>query len=68
MSGAVSQSDKAAMLKLTQEATISGVTHAFAVATWITVIALVLAFFIKKTSPEPDFLKTEEEKIQQVNQ
>lgn len=68
MSGSVLQSDKAAMLKLTQEATISGVTHAFGVATWITVIALVLAFFIKKTSPQPDFLKTEEEKAQQVSQ
>lgn len=32
-SGAVSQTDKAAMLKLTQEATINGITHAFAVAT-----------------------------------
>lgn len=51
MSGTVSLNDKAAMLKLTQEATISGVTHAFNIATWITVVALVLAFFIKKTSP-----------------
>lgn len=48
MSGTVSLNDKAAMLKLTQEATISGVTHAFNIATWITVIALVLAFFIKR--------------------
>jgi MFS family permease len=59
-SGAVSQTDKAAMLKLTQDATINGITHAFAVATWVTVVALVLALFIKKTSPQPDFLKTEE--------
>lgn len=48
MSGTVSLNDKAAMLKLTQEATISGVTHAFNIATWITVVALVLAFFIKR--------------------
>ncbi|AWV31718.1 DHA2 family efflux MFS transporter permease subunit [Paenibacillus sp. FSL H7-0716] len=68
MSGTVSLNDKAAMLKLTQEATISGVTHAFNIATWITVIALVLAFFIKKTSPQPDFLKTEEVQPQQNNQ
>ncbi|ETT63699.1 MULTISPECIES: DHA2 family efflux MFS transporter permease subunit [Paenibacillus] len=68
MSGTVSLNDKAAMLKLTQEATISGVTHAFNIATWITVIALVLAFFIKKTSPQPDFLKTEEVQPQQDNQ
>lgn len=68
MSGTVSLNDKATMLKLTQEATISGVTHAFNIATWITVVALVLAFFIKKTSPQPDFLKTEEVQPQQDNQ
>ncbi|WP_340021173.1 DHA2 family efflux MFS transporter permease subunit [Paenibacillus sp. FSL K6-1096] len=60
VSGAVSKTDKAAMLKLTQDATINGITHAFAVATWVTVAALVLALFIRKTSPQPDFLKTEE--------
>jgi len=61
VSGAVSQTDKAAMLKLTQEATINGITHAFTVATWVTVAALVLSFFIRKTTPQPDFLKTEKE-------
>lgn len=60
VSGAVSKTDKAAMLKLTQDATINGITHAFVVATWVTVVALVLALFIRKTSPQPDFLKTEE--------
>jgi EmrB/QacA subfamily drug resistance transporter len=60
VSGAVSKTDKVAMLKLTQDATINGITHAFAVATWVTVVALVLALFIRKTSPQPDFLKTEE--------
>lgn len=60
VSGAVSKADKAAMMKLTQDATINGITHAFAVATWVTVLALVLALFIRKTSPQPDFLKTEE--------
>lgn len=60
VSGAVSKTDKAAMMKLTQDATINGITHAFAVATWVTVLALVLALFIRKTSPQPDFLKTEE--------
>lgn len=59
-SGAVSQADKAAMAQLTKEATINGITHAFTVATWVTVLALVLAFFIRKTSPQPDFLKTED--------
>ncbi|MFF2018982.1 MULTISPECIES: DHA2 family efflux MFS transporter permease subunit [Paenibacillus] len=61
VSGAVSKTDKAAMLKLSQEATINGINHAFIVATWVTVAALVLSFFIKKTSPQADFLKTEVE-------
>lgn len=67
LSGAVSKTDKVAMLKLTQEATINGIAHAFTVATWITVFALVLSLFIKKTSPQPDFLKTEDTKPQQAN-
>ncbi|AIQ11150.1 DHA2 family efflux MFS transporter permease subunit [Paenibacillus durus] len=58
MSGQVSQTDKAAFAKFSQEAMIHGVTHAFIVATWVTVIGLVLAFFIRKTSPEADFLET----------
>ncbi|UQZ34745.1 MFS transporter [Paenibacillus sp. PK3_47] len=58
-SGAVSQTDQAAMAQLTKDATISGITHAFFVATWVTVAALVLALFIQKTSPQPDFLKTD---------
>ncbi|SEU28986.1 DHA2 family efflux MFS transporter permease subunit [Paenibacillus sp. NFR01] len=66
MSGSVSQTDKAAMAKLTQEATITGIQHAFTVATWITVIALVLAFFIKKTSPQPDFQKVDEVQPEQT--
>ncbi|WP_379127636.1 DHA2 family efflux MFS transporter permease subunit [Paenibacillus sp. sgz500958] len=65
MSGAVSQNDQAAMLHLQQEATISGITHAFTVATWVTVAALVLSFFIQKTSPQPDFLKPEQEPSKQ---
>lgn len=59
MSGQVSQTDKAAFAKFSQEAMIQGITHSFVVATWVTVAALVLAVFIRKTSPEADFLKTE---------
>ncbi|MNV51068.1 hypothetical protein D3C71_1431050 [compost metagenome] len=61
MSGQVSQTDKLAFAKFSQEAMIHGITHAFVVATWVTVIALVLAVFIRKTSPAPDFLKAEEQ-------
>ncbi|MBY9079827.1 DHA2 family efflux MFS transporter permease subunit [Paenibacillus sp. HN-1] len=63
MSGQVSQTDKLAFAKFSQEAMIHGITHAFVVATWVTVAALVLAVFIRKTSPAPDFLKTEEQAV-----
>ncbi|GGA40364.1 DHA2 family efflux MFS transporter permease subunit [Paenibacillus physcomitrellae] len=39
-----------AINKLTQDATIYGIDQAFIVATWITVAALVLAFFIKRVN------------------
>ncbi|ASA25560.1 DHA2 family efflux MFS transporter permease subunit [Paenibacillus donghaensis] len=65
-SGAVSQTDKAAMGALKQQATINGINFAFAVATWVTVAALVLSFFIRKTSPQLDFLKEEAVQPQQT--
>ena len=37
-----------------QQATIYGINHSFVVATWLTVAALVLAFFIRKASPRED--------------
>ncbi|MFP4978076.1 DHA2 family efflux MFS transporter permease subunit [Paenibacillus sp. CN-4] len=61
VSGAVSQKDAAAMGHLKMQGMLHGITHAFEVATWVTVAALVLAFFIRKTSPQPDFLKSEEQ-------
>lgn len=63
MSGQISQVDKLAFAKFSQEAMIHGITHAFVVATWVTVAGLVLAFFIRKTSPQPDFLKTGNEAV-----
>ncbi|MFD1772386.1 DHA2 family efflux MFS transporter permease subunit [Paenibacillus rhizophilus] len=63
MSGQISQTDKLAFAKFSQEAMIHGITHAFVVATWVTVAGLVLAFFIRKTSPQPDFLKTGNETV-----
>ncbi|MDG0793484.1 DHA2 family efflux MFS transporter permease subunit [Cohnella ginsengisoli] len=42
-----------------KEATLYGIQHAFVVATWITIAALVLAFFIRKVKPHHEVLKSE---------
>ncbi|MBB3112315.1 EmrB/QacA subfamily drug resistance transporter [Paenibacillus phyllosphaerae] len=52
--GQVDQADKAAMAQVVQQATIDGINHSFVVATWITVAALVLAFFIRKVKPHEE--------------
>lgn len=44
--------NKEAVAHITMESTIHGINTAFLVATWISAIALVLAFFIRKTSPQ----------------
>ncbi|MGN7455278.1 DHA2 family efflux MFS transporter permease subunit [Paenibacillus pasadenensis] len=44
--------NKAAVAHITQEAYIHGINSAFLLATWISAAALVLAFFIRKTSPQ----------------
>lgn len=49
--GGIDPSDKVAMGPIVQEATIYGINQSFVVATWMTVAALVLAFFIKKVKP-----------------
>ncbi|MCC3373053.1 DHA2 family efflux MFS transporter permease subunit [Cohnella sp. REN36] len=48
----------AQMAEIGKEATLYGIQHAFVVATWITVVALVLAFFIKKVKPHHETVKT----------
>ncbi|THF81348.1 DHA2 family efflux MFS transporter permease subunit [Cohnella fermenti] len=55
IAGQVDQNDKAAMLDVSNHATVSGINHAFQYAFWLTVSALVLAFFIRKTKPAKDF-------------
>ncbi len=52
--GKVAESDKAAILDITQQGTIYGINHAFVIATWMTVAALALAFFIKKVKPHSE--------------
>ncbi|MEC0093559.1 DHA2 family efflux MFS transporter permease subunit [Paenibacillus macquariensis] len=51
VAGGVSPSDKEAMAHIVTESTIHGINQAFLIATSLAVVALVLAFFIKKTKP-----------------
>ncbi|QHW32033.1 multidrug efflux MFS transporter [Paenibacillus rhizovicinus] len=57
IAGQVDPSDKVKMGEIAQQATIYGINHSFVVATWLTVAALVLAFFIRKVSPREDVLQ-----------
>lgn len=50
-SGLFDPQNQADMLKLGNQATIYGINYAFVIATWISVVSLILAFFIKKTKP-----------------
>ncbi|KAA8997136.1 DHA2 family efflux MFS transporter permease subunit [Paenibacillus spiritus] len=61
VSGAVSKTDKVGMLKVTNDAMVNGITYSFHIATWVAVVAFVLAFFIRKTSPAADYAAQEEE-------
>lgn len=54
ISGRIDPSDKAKMAEVTQAATIYGINHSFVIATWLSVVALVLAFFIRKVKPHED--------------
>ncbi|PYI53796.1 DHA2 family efflux MFS transporter permease subunit [Paenibacillus flagellatus] len=50
--GHVNPADQAKMHEVVNQATVYGINYAFVVATWMTVAALVLAFFIKKVKYE----------------
>ncbi|NQX61688.1 DHA2 family efflux MFS transporter permease subunit [Paenibacillus qinlingensis] len=60
VSGKIDPKDAAAMADVTHHATVYGINFSFEIATWMTLIALVLAFFIRKTSP------TEEPTVEKV--
>lgn len=49
------KANAAQMLDITNHATVSGINHAFQYAFWLTIAALALAFFIRKTKPAQDF-------------
>jgi len=50
----VGPQDAAAMAQLTAEAAVHGINYSFVVATWMTLAALALAFFIRKVRPQED--------------
>ncbi|OAB26039.1 MFS transporter [Paenibacillus macquariensis subsp. defensor] len=51
VAGGITPTDKEAMAHIVTESTIHGINQAFLIATSLAVVALVLAFFIKKTKP-----------------
>ncbi|MNY60803.1 hypothetical protein D3C86_1974030 [compost metagenome] len=51
IAGKIDPKDAAAMADVTHHATVFGINYSFEIATWMTLAALVLAFFIRKTSP-----------------
>ncbi|MFC3797869.1 DHA2 family efflux MFS transporter permease subunit [Cohnella sp. GCM10012308] len=53
------KANAAQLADIGKEATLYGIQHAFVVATWITIAALVLAFFIRKVKPHHEVLKSE---------
>ncbi|OAB42609.1 DHA2 family efflux MFS transporter permease subunit [Paenibacillus antarcticus] len=57
--GGVSPTDKEAMAHIVTESTIHGINQAFLIATSLAVVALVLAFFIKRTKPAVEISNNE---------
>lgn len=51
IAGKIDPKDAAAMADVTHHATVYGINFSFEIATWMTLAALVLAFFIRKTTP-----------------
>ncbi|WP_235886367.1 DHA2 family efflux MFS transporter permease subunit [Paenibacillus cymbidii] len=49
--GHIDPNDKVKMGAAVQEATIYGINHSFVIATWLSVAALALAFFLQKVKP-----------------
>ncbi|MFC4307258.1 DHA2 family efflux MFS transporter permease subunit [Cohnella boryungensis] len=58
IAGSIAKTDEAGMLEATQQGTIFGINHAFVIATWMTVAALALAFFIKKVKPQSEVISS----------
>ncbi|MFC5405922.1 DHA2 family efflux MFS transporter permease subunit [Cohnella soli] len=54
IAGKIAATDKVGMGAAKIEGTIFGINHAFVYATWMTVAALALAFFIKRVKPHSE--------------
>lgn len=54
------------VIDITNHATVSGINYAFQFAFWLTVAALALSFFIRKTKPQKDFKVNAEDKASQT--
>jgi len=66
--GNIAESDTAGVLEATQQGTIYGINHSFVIATWMTVAALVLAFFIKKVTPHSETITSAQTATQSAKQ
>jgi EmrB/QacA subfamily drug resistance transporter len=51
ISGQIAPTDALKVAEITREATVYGINHAFVIATWMTVAAVVLSFFIRRVKP-----------------
>ncbi|WP_274361710.1 DHA2 family efflux MFS transporter permease subunit [Paenibacillus thermotolerans] len=58
--------NQAKMLEITQQATVYGINHAFEVAMWMTVAALVLAFFIRRVKPHQEKVTVKQEPAKEL--
>lgn len=54
VSRGINTADAASMAQVSAEAMVHGINYSFIVATWMTLAALLLAFFIRKVKPQED--------------
>ncbi|MCK9858573.1 DHA2 family efflux MFS transporter permease subunit [Paenibacillus sp. ATY16] len=66
IAGNIAPSDKAKMGEITIQSTIYGINQSFVVATWLTIAALVLAFFIRKVKPAEDAVQVPDKAAEAV--
>ncbi|MEI0739572.1 DHA2 family efflux MFS transporter permease subunit [Paenibacillus sp. JTLBN-2024] len=64
--GAAKATDKAQMAALSAQSMVHGINDAFVIATWLSAVSLVLAFFIKKTKPQDENMKSEKAEMPNV--
>lgn len=50
----ISPENKTQMAMAIKQGSVMGVDDAFMIATWLTIVAFILAFYIRRTSPQED--------------